>query len=64
MSRPTVPHCKECSSHRKVGDYLGFTNRVRFGHYCELQKRWITGQEVRTCPSWCPKRARGLRSAR
>lgn len=60
MPRPTVPHCKDCKYHRSTGPY-GVRVRVRFSHRCTLSGRSISGQEVRTSPSWCSLRSRGWR---
>lgn len=59
MSRPKVPHCKECN---KLQDKnANYYNYGAFKHeygcwYCTEKNRYITGQEVRTSPKWCTKR--------
>lgn len=58
MARPTVPHCKECKhleDGRVRGNMYGFWI-CGFG----MKRRFMSGQEVRTCPKWCPLRISGF----
>ena len=50
MARPKVPHCKECA--RLHGEKWSYWKCLALG-------RFITGQEVRTSPKWCPLRISG-----
>lgn len=63
MSRPTVPHCKEC----RYWDSFVYTDRrvtpSRSVSRCKMNLRYMTGQDVRTSPIWCPLRCRGYRVA-
>ena len=66
MARPTVPHCKDC---RFLMDF-SYGGSLHKCWYCInvdgvilLNRRRISGQEVRTCPRWCPLRLRGYVSS-
>ena len=48
MARPKVPHCKECM--HLYGEKWSYWK-------CLKIKRFMTGQEVRTSPLWCPLRS-------
>lgn len=60
MGRPTVPHCKECTHIQEFNCHVfwayGFLHSSRSSWKCNLCDRWVTGQEVRTSPKWCPRR--------
>ena len=65
MARPTVPHCTDCKHYRDLRHY-----RDRKGlHVCFYygsnyeRRKIISGQEIRTCPLWCPLRLAGFKSA-
>lgn len=62
MSRPTVPHCKECKFLRDFSS----SDCLHRRWYCTygvtaypLRSSRISGQEVRSCPRWCPLRLAG-----
>lgn len=59
MSRPKVPHCKECNNLEDKNQKYSYYSALRKQYgcwYCTEQKRYIDGQEVRTSPKWCNKR--------
>lgn len=60
MARPTVPHCKECK-HLMDGRPRGNEYGVWICGY-GMRRRFMSGQEVRTCPRWCPLRLKGFTS--
>ena len=65
IARPTVPHCKDCKHYRDVrshGDERGSHRCLYYGASYEKRKV-ISGQEIRTCPKWCPLRNCGMRVA-
>lgn len=64
MARPKVPHCRECYYLDEWVYTDGWVDPPRASYRCKYVDKWITGQEVRTCPAWCPYRNRGMRVAR
>ena len=63
MARPTVPHCKDCKFLEDRRSFYSWRRYERSEWRCAEIRKDISGQEVRTSPSWCPLRARGLRQA-
>ena len=55
MARPTVPHCYDCK-HLSSYCYTQYCTVPRHNHKCLLIDRYMSGQEVRTSPTWCPLR--------
>lgn len=59
MARPEVRHCKECSrlrDGRRDGTSRGAWQcwHPLFEAISPTGYHVITGQEIRTCPRWCP----------
>jgi len=52
----SVPRCKECEAYRTepIRDYSSAMER--WCHVTWLLPKYITGNEARTSPKWCPKR--------
>lgn len=58
MARPKVPHCIECNHLEDHNENFGFLRNKYGCWYCNFHKKYISGQEVRTCPIWCHLRYR------
>lgn len=57
MARPKVPHCKDCPYLEDRRRDWGLAWRNAYGlWYCRERCLYISGQEVRTSPRWCPNR--------
>lgn len=56
MARPKVPHCKNCPHLNGYSITWNVLVADRVHHICEKTEKSITGQEVRTSPTWCPRR--------
>lgn len=58
MTRPKTPHCKDCIHCMDECLTWRITVRARYSHYClrNGKSKYISGQEYRNSPLWCPRR--------